>query len=126
MKGNTQRGLMIGRFQPFHRGHFCLVNQILEDCNEIIIVVGSAQLNYRFTDPFTAGERILMVKKSLLESNFDLSKFYIIPLVDDDNNARWLSYLISMVPPFDILYSGNQLVKALASSKVMLTPPRFA
>ena len=116
---------MIGRFQPFHKGHFLLVKQILEDCDEIIIVVGSAQLNYKFSDPFTAGERILMIQRALLESDFDLSKVFIIPLVDDDNNARWFSYLLSMVPPFEILYSGNQLVGALASSKVKLIIPEF-
>jgi nicotinamide-nucleotide adenylyltransferase len=125
MKDNIIRGLMIGRFQPFHKGHFMLVKQILEDCDEIIIVVGSAQLNYKFTDPFTAGERILMIQRALLESDFDLSKVFIIPLIDDDNNARWFSYLLSMVPSFDILYSGNELVSALASSKVKLTIPHF-
>ena len=33
------RGLMMGRFQPFHLGHLELVKQILNECDEIIIAL---------------------------------------------------------------------------------------
>ena len=52
------RGLMMGRFQPFHLGHLDLVRQILKQCDEIVIAVTSSQFNYLEKDPFTAGERI--------------------------------------------------------------------
>ena len=129
MAKNISRGLMIGRFQPFHNGHLSLTRQILAECDELIIVIGSAQFNYIYKDPFTAGERILMIHEALLESLVDLKKCYIIPIANDDNNSRWFGYLKSMVPPFDLLYSGNILVTNLTSSfaekQIKIIEPRY-
>jgi nicotinamide-nucleotide adenylyltransferase len=113
----ARRGLMLGRFQPFHNGHLALAKQILGECDELVIVIGSAQYNYIERDPFTAGERISMIHAALSEGGADLSKCFIVPLPNDDNNARWLAYLRSMVPAFDVLYSGNEFVKHLALSQ---------
>jgi nicotinamide-nucleotide adenylyltransferase len=120
-----RRGVAIGRFQPFHNGHLVLIRQILEDCDEVLVVVGSAQLNYTLANPFTAGERILMIRRALGEEGLDVSKIIIVPLVDEQSNARWFSMLASMLPPFDILYSGNHLIVALASSHLEVRSPRF-
>jgi nicotinamide-nucleotide adenylyltransferase len=125
LKKASHRGVVIGRFQPFHNGHLLLIRQILRECNEVLIVVGSAQLNYTFTNPFTAGERILMIRKSLIEGGVDVSKIITIPLVDIENNAMWFPMLISMLPPFDIIYSGNRLVVSLASSYLEVRSPKF-
>jgi nicotinamide-nucleotide adenylyltransferase len=120
-----RRGVTIGRFQPFHNGHLVLIKQILEDCEEALVVVGSAQLNYTLANPFTAGERIFMIRRALGEGGLDVSKIIIIPLVDEQSNARWFSMLASMLPPFDILYSGNHLVVTLASSHLEVKSPKF-
>lgn len=75
-------GLMIGRFQPFHNGHLNLVHQILSECDELIIAVGSSQFNFTFSNPFTAGERIYFIHNSLVESKIDLSRVYILPILN--------------------------------------------
>jgi nicotinamide-nucleotide adenylyltransferase len=111
-----KRGLMAGRFQPFHNGHLALARQVLDECDELIIVVGSAQFNFIDKDPFTAGERLLMIHGALAEAGVDLSRCYIVPYHNDENNARWLGYLRSQVPPFDVVYSGNEFVTHLAKS----------
>lgn len=125
----ARRGLMLGRFQPFHNGHLVLAKQILSECDELVIAIGSAQYNYIDRDPFTAGERISMIHAALSEGGTDLSKCYIVPIPNDDNNARWLAYLRSMVPAFDVLYSGNNFVKHLALSQdphIEIRRPKFA
>jgi nicotinamide-nucleotide adenylyltransferase len=126
MIDNLRRGLMIGRFQPFHKGHLFLVRQILQDCDELIIAIGSAQFNYTYTDPFTAGERVMMIHAALIESELDLKKCYIVPVVNDENNARWFGHLKSMVPHFDILYSGNEFVANLVSADTKILKPKFS
>jgi nicotinamide-nucleotide adenylyltransferase len=108
-----ERALMIGRFQPFHKGHLLLVKDILSDCREIIIAIGSSQFNYTPTNPFTAGERVQMIHESLVENNTNLKRVYVIPVSNSENNAIWLEQLKSTVPKFDIIYSGNEFVKAL-------------
>ena len=125
----TRRGLMLGRFQPFHKGHLALTKQILSECDELLIIIGSAQFNFIDKDPFSAGERVLMIHEVLKEAGVDLSRCYIIPVANDENNARWLAYIRSMVPPFDVLYSGNDFVKYLARSQdssIVIEDPMFA
>ena len=125
----TRRGLMLGRFQPFHKGHLALTKQILSECDELLIIIGSAQFNFIDKDPFSAGERMLMIHEALKEAGVDLSRCYIIPVANDENNARWLAYIRSMVPPFDVLYSGNDFVKYLARSQdssIVIEDPMFA
>jgi len=125
----TRRGLMLGRFQPFHKGHLALTKQILSECDELLIIIGSAQFNFIDKDPFSAGERMLMIHEALKEAGVDLSRCYIIPVANDENNARWLAYIRSMVPPFDVLYSGNEFVKHLTRSQdssIVIEDPVFA
>jgi nicotinamide-nucleotide adenylyltransferase len=125
----TKRGLMLGRFQPFHNGHISLTKQILSECDELVIIIGSAQFNFIDKDPFSAGERVLMIHEALKEAKIDLSRCYVIPVANDENNARWLAYLRSMVPRFDVLYSGNDFVRHLVLSQdpsIALKNPKFA
>jgi len=120
-----KRGLVIGRFQPFHNGHLELIRQIMDECEELIVVIGSAQFNYLVKDPFTAGERIEMIHASLSFQTFDRSRILIIPLENFENNACWFQYLKSMVPKFDILYSGNEYVRYLSKKEIVVKEPTF-
>lgn len=120
-----KRGLVIGRFQPFHNGHLELIRQIMHECEELIVVIGSAQFNYLVKDPFTAGERIEMIHASLSSQTFDHSRILIIPLANFENNACWFQYLKSMVPKFDILYSGNEYVRYLSKKEIVVKEPLF-
>ena len=120
-----KRGLIIGRFQPFHNGHLKLVQQVLEECEELIIVIGSAQFNYLYKDPFTAGERIEMIHATISLQKIDQCKIFLIPLVNFENNACWLEYLKSMVPKFEIIYSGNEYVRYLGKKNIIVKEPIF-
>lgn len=121
----TERAILIGRFQPPHRGHMKVLKQILEDVDELIVGIGSAQLSHDLDNPFTAGERLLMLTKGLFEYDIDLCVVYIIPIPDVNNNALWVSNVISYSPPFSIVYSGNPLVKRLFKERNfdVRTPP---
>ena len=58
-------GLFVGRFQPFHNGHLAAVKHALKNVDYLYIVVGSAQRSHERDNPFTAGERIMMIKAAL-------------------------------------------------------------
>lgn len=122
-----KRAIMLGRFQPPHKGHLEVISQILEEIDELVIGLGSAQLSHELDDPFTAGERILMLTKSLDEADIDLSRVYFIPIPDVNNNALWVSHVLSQSPPFTLVYSGNPLVKRLFKERKfeVETPPLF-
>ena len=120
------RGLMMGRFQPFHLGHLDLVKQILSECDEVVIAITSSQFNYLEKDPFTASERIEMIHQALKEATVDLSKCFIIPIENQFNIVTWASYLKSILPQFNKVYSGNEYVSMLlADAGVQVIAPKF-
>jgi nicotinamide-nucleotide adenylyltransferase len=105
-----RRGFYIGRFQPYHNGHQSVLEHIADNVDEIIIGIGSAQLSHQTGNPFTAGERVLMITRSLESLG---CPFYVIPIEDIQRNALWVAHVRSMAPPFDICYSSNPLVVRL-------------
>ncbi len=111
------RGILIGRMQPVHNGHMQVIDKILDEVDEIIIGIGSAQLSHELKDPFTAGERVVMINQALAESGVDSSRYYIIPMQDINFNAVWVSHVKMLTPPFSVVYSGNSLVKQLFSEE---------
>jgi nicotinamide-nucleotide adenylyltransferase len=101
------RGFYIGRFQPYHDGHHHMVDEIAEEVDELVLGIGSADASHTTRNPFTAGERVMMVTKSVAE--FDLTT-YVVPIEDIERNSVWVSHVQSMSPRFDVAYSNNPLV----------------
>jgi len=101
------RGFYIGRFQPFHNGHLSMVEQIAGEVDELVLGIGSAGDSHSTRNPFTAGERIMMITKCLVD--YDLVT-YAVPIEDLERNSVWVSHVQSMSPDFDIAYSNNPLV----------------
>jgi nicotinamide-nucleotide adenylyltransferase len=101
------RGFYIGRFQPYHNGHHRVVEQIATEVDELVVGIGSAGDSHSIRNPFTAGERIMMITKALVD--FDLVT-YVVPIEDLERNAVWVSHVQSMSPRFDVAYSNNPLV----------------
>jgi len=122
----VKRGLLIGRYQPFHYGHLYVVKQVLSEVDELIIGVGSAQVSHTLENHFTAGERILMISKALIEEGIPSSRYLIIPIPDIWNNALWVSHVCALTPPFHVVYTGNPLAHRLfkeAGFDVRAPPP---
>ncbi len=103
------RALFVGRFQPLHLGHIKAILEISKKY-EVIVVVGSAQESYTVKNPFTAGERAEML---INEKNFKGLNLNVIPVIDINNHAIWVKYIISLLPKFDIVYTQNPLTKIL-------------
>ncbi len=101
------RGFYIGRFQPYHSGHHHMVEEIAEQVDELVLGIGSAGDSHTPRNPFTAGERVMMVTKSVAE--FDIPT-YVVPIEDLERNSVWVSHVQSMSPAFDVAFSNNPLV----------------
>ena len=104
---NPKRALFLGRFQPYHNGHDAVIRMISPEVDELIIAVGSAQYSHTIRDPFTAGERIMMIIRAL--SNHSATK-YVLPIEDIEQNALYVAHIRRLTPPFDLVYSNNPLV----------------
>ena len=107
------RGLFVGRFQPFHNGHLKIVKDLLEKVDELIIAVGSSQYSHDADNPFTAGERITMIRNALESENISPSKYWIIPIPDLNVHMLWVAQVIGYTPKFDVVFTNEPLTRRL-------------
>tara|TARA_Y100000588_G_C13797304_1_gene729279 strand:- start:20 stop:517 length:498 start_codon:yes stop_codon:yes gene_type:complete len=105
-----KKGLVLGRFQPFHFGHLELIKDILEKNIEPLICIGSAQHSHTDENPFTASERKEMIESIMESMNCE---YRIFKIQDINNYDLYVSHLEKIVPRFDYVYSGNPLVQRL-------------
>ena len=109
----VKRGLYVGRFQPFHLGHLNAVKSVLQDVEELVIVIGSAQYSHTAANPFTAGERLMMVRLALDEASLDCSRVWIVPVPDVHLHMLWVAALEGYTPKFNVVYSNEPLTRRL-------------
>ncbi len=107
------RGLLVGRFQPFHRGHLEVVRRLraAHPGAPLLLVIGSAEVSYTPENPFTAGERFEMIQRAVREAALD--RVEIVPVQDIQRHALWVRYLEGLLPPFDRVYTNNPLTELL-------------
>lgn len=103
----------MGRFQPFHLGHLEAVKYILGKVDELVIVVGSAHSSHTLENPFTAGERIAMVRLALREAKIDANRYTVLPLPDAEFHKVWVAHLLSQTPSFDVVFTNEPLTGRL-------------
>lgn len=108
-----KRGLYVGRFQPFHLGHLSAIKEVLKEVEELVIVIGSAQYSHNFNNPFTAGERLVMVRTALEECGVDSKRVWIVPVPDVHLHMMWVSSVEGYTPHFDVVYSNEPLTRRL-------------
>ncbi len=124
--GAGGRALALGRFQPFHNGHLGMLSRALSAHGEVVVGVAASQFSYTERDPFTAGERIEMIRRSLRGAGEDASRCMQIPLENQPDMAVWAAYLRSRLPPFGTVISGNPYAAMLlADSGVRVEAPRM-
>ncbi len=110
-----RRGIFIGRFQPFHIGHLSVLYKMdnAKVLDELIIGIGSAQIDNTAYNPFTAKEREEMIRQSVT-----LKKpYHIVKINDIYNYPKWVSYVERLTPKFQVVYAENTVVKRLFNEK---------
>lgn len=108
-------GLFIGRFQPFHIGHLKDVRDALKDMDELIIAIGSSQHSNTEENPFTVEERMRMLEDALIANN--ISDYTLFPVPDIGDDSKWVEHVRTLIPKFDVVYSGNPTVQKLFESR---------
>lgn len=104
-------GLLVGRFQTFHKGHQSLVETGLKLCDRMIILVGSAQECGTERNPFNIATRIEVIK-----SIYDDERVRVYALSDltDENDIRpeWGRYVLDNIDRYlhkapELMIYGN-------------------
>jgi nicotinamide-nucleotide adenylyltransferase len=81
--------------------------------SEAIIAIGSAQFSHTLHNPFTAGERVTMIRLALDEVKIDPSNYYLIPVRDLRIHDLWVSHLVSQTPRFEVVFSNEPVTSRL-------------
>ena len=113
-----KRALFVGRFQPFHHGHYYAIKKLLKKFKEVIVVVGSSEDSYSPENPFTCGERLEMMRVCFNKS--DMARLCIVPVPDVNDNRIWVDHVFMHIPHVEEVYSNNQMVKMLFSKHGIL------
>lgn len=92
-----KNGLLCGRFQPVHKGHIELIREALNNCEHLIIAVGSAQESGTKRNPFDFEARKELLRRSMwgLGARVTIIPVNDRPQVADDSS--WGKYLINEV-----------------------------
>ncbi|MGQ9543738.1 MAG: nicotinamide-nucleotide adenylyltransferase [Candidatus Bathyarchaeia archaeon] len=106
-------GLYVGRFQPFHLGHLEVVRSILTKVDELTIVIGSSQYSHTRRNPFTAGERVTMIRESLRAAKIPFERVQITPVPDINVHKLWVAHVSSYVGRYNIVFSNDPLTSHL-------------
>lgn len=90
--------VFIGRFQPFHAGHLHVVKKALEQSDTLIIVIGSHDKPRDPRNPFTTGERMEIITRTLSTNGIDMGRIKFAPQVDYTyNEERWIAAIQASV-----------------------------
>lgn len=105
-------GLIVGRFQTFHKGHQRLIDTGLMLCDRLLILVGSSQECGTERNPLNIRTRIDMVRTVYPTKNYPTDRIMLYALSDmtDENDIRpeWGRYLLSNVDRY--IYKAPELM----------------
>lgn len=89
------------------------VQHVLNKLPELIIAVGSAQFSHTLHNPFTAGERITMIRLALDEGRINADNYFLIPVRDLHLHDLWVPHLVSQTPRFEVVFSNEPVTSRL-------------
>lgn len=113
MQKKSKLGLFLGRFQPLHFGHLSAINQGLEYCDQIILMIGSANRNFDLKNPLTIEERMQLINTMIKQEKLEKRIHTLTTINDNPNNLEWVDTMIKSVSQFDIVIGNNNLVSVL-------------
>lgn len=105
-------GLIIGRFQPFHKGHWYLFKKALKMCDQLIIGIGSS--NVKDDDnPFNLKKRQEMLELVFKKEKIQPKIKKVIAIEDVHDDTKWLSQTLKKAGEVDIVIGNNEWVSSI-------------
>ena len=105
-------GLIVGRFQTFHKGHQSLVETALKLCDRVIIFVGSSQESGTERNPFNVATRMNVIRECYPDK--DRVQIYALPDLTHENDitVAWGKFVLDNVDRYiyknpEVMIYGN-------------------
>ncbi|OEY96276.1 nicotinamide-nucleotide adenylyltransferase [Acinetobacter proteolyticus] len=87
--------VFIGRFQPFHLAHMQTIEIALQQSQNVILALGSAQSERNIKNPFLAIEREQMILSNFSEQ--EQKQIHFVHVVDVYNDEKWVKQVKDLV-----------------------------
>lgn len=107
-------GLVVMRAQPPHIGHQKIINRMLQECEQIIVILGSVQEQGTDRNPFSYIQRKKMLQ-DLYTTDCQASRMKIIGLFDINNPTEWSNFVLDFLkesmptwPVPEVYYAGSE------------------
>lgn len=114
-------GIIIWRFQPFHKWHKLLVDTALSECKSILILIWSSNKEDT-NNPYS-----YELRKDIIDTEISDEKVFVSNLPDFDDDKEWMKYILSYIPKIVnscTIYCGDEqndsAVKTIHEYKDML------
>ncbi|MCS7119353.1 MAG: nicotinamide-nucleotide adenylyltransferase [Archaeoglobaceae archaeon] len=122
-----KRALIFGRFQPFHLGHLEVIKWALKSFDEIVLLIGMADESHTLRNPFTAGERIWMIRESLIEGNISLDRIITATVPTMSVYVGNAFYILNLVPKIKAIITRNPVIAQVFEDAGLevVYPPNF-
>ena len=102
-------GIIVGRFQAFHKGHEFIIDKAVELCSTVGIFIGSSQESGTYKNPFTYKTREKIIRRIY----GDKVEINPLPDIGVGNNSIWGEYVLKNTKECfgkapDLLVSGKE------------------
>ncbi len=122
-----RRALIFGRFQPFHLGHLKVIEWALKKFDEVVLLIGMADESHTVRNPFTAGERIWMIREALKENKIGLERVITATVPTMSVYVGHAFYIINLVPHVHAIITRNPVIAQVFrdAGLEVIQPPEF-
>lgn len=106
-----KHGLVVMRAQPLHSGHEKIIKNMLQNCQEVTVILGSIQEQGTERNPFSYTERKQMIQNVFAN---ELQRLKVMGLFDINNPVEWGNFVLDFIKESlperhkpDVYYAGS-------------------
>ncbi len=109
---NMKIGILVGRFQPLHKGHIEAIEFAENNSDKLYIIVGSAEKSNQKRNPFTFEERKKMIELAMIDRKLHES-ITIVPINDANNHTEWILSIKNVIGAYNIIFTNDEVTEKL-------------
>ena len=105
-------GILIGRFQPLHKGHVNAIEFARDNSERLFVIVGSAEKSNQERNPFSFEERKRMIGLALKGKKLQ-DNISIVPINDARNHTEWIESIKNTIGEYNLIFTNDELTERL-------------
>ena len=117
--GDMKVGILVGRFQPLHKGHVEAIEFAKNNSDKLYIIIGSAEKSNQKRNPFSFEERKRMIELAINEKELQ-DNISIVPINDANNHMEWIASIKNTIGEYNLIFTNDELTERF--DRIMVHP----